>query len=114
MNKTELEKIYKILADCLYNFKIAHRDYKDGKNAKIRKDGERRMDNEIALAKDWIYRNRKVYEIASGGENRSDVDRAMYIEETFWIRYFARDIEEILRKLKELIDTLEEENNDVN
>lgn len=107
MNKTELQNIHKILTDCLYNFRIAYRDYKDGRNAKIRKDGERRMDNEIVLAKDWIYRNRKVYEIASGGENRSDFHRAMYIEETFWIRYFARDVEEILRKLKELISSLE-------
>lgn len=106
MDKNELEKIYKILYDCDYNFRIAHRDYKNGKNAKIRKDAERKMDNEIELAKTWIYRNPDVYNLASGGDNSSATDRAMYIEETFWVLYFARDMDGILKKLKALIDSI--------
>ncbi|MGE8553994.1 MAG: hypothetical protein ACN6OB_08660 [Chryseobacterium jejuense] len=108
MKKTELENIHKILSDCLYEFRIGYSDYKNGSNAKIRKEGERKMDSSISLAERWILNNREIYEIASGGNNRSEFDRAIYIEETFRINYFSRDMEEILKELKKIIDSIEE------
>lgn len=97
MSKIELVKIYKILDKCLSDFQIAYQESKNGPNAIIRKEGTRKLENSIRLAKYWIHNNDIVYQIASGGGGDfSDFHRSMFIEETFSSSFFANDIQYIM------------------
>ena len=97
---TALEKLNKIEYDSRWPL----HDIKNGKNKKIRADGERDLGYQIDIAKYVI----KEFDLLTLklGENRSDMDKGLWMSE--FKKYFSDDIKEFIRLVKQKIEELEQ------
>ena len=87
--KEDWKKLSEILNSILNNFLIEYRIYRNAKNKKIEKESERRIENEISLAKIHIKRNPQAYLLLLGEENdgmtkkgiQEDLEKKEYFQE---------------------------------
>jgi uncharacterized protein with von Willebrand factor type A (vWA) domain len=87
--KEDWEKLSEILNSILNDFLIEYRIYRNAKNQKIKKESERKIENEISLAKIHIKRNPQAYLLLLGEENdgmakkeiQEELDKKEYFQE---------------------------------
>lgn len=108
MKKSELENKYEALDKILNDFDDAYYDYKNA-NTKNKKSIETRLNFLIRRAENLINENEIFYNIITGGNDRTDFERIISLEETFTLRYFSNDMSKILNDLNKYITTLENE-----
>jgi hypothetical protein len=107
MTKTELEQAYQEL-NAAYSELCTHvHDYKFGSNRKLREKAERQMEI-VKLRVGSLLRNKypEIYMMAAGGESAGDYGRAITMDEFFQNRYIVGDLGDLLRIIKEEIDSL--------
>jgi len=107
MTKEEWRGLYNILDQVYSDFTFAYSDMTNGSNQKIRREGERKVNNAMRLAFMWIERYEEVYILATGGENVSNTSRAYIYDDFSKHRYFGRELSGLLRKIDEMIKLAE-------
>ncbi|KFF16998.1 hypothetical protein [Chryseobacterium sp. JM1] len=108
MEKSELENNYETLIKILNDFDDVYYDYKNA-NTKNKRSIESRLNFLIRRAENLITENDIFYNIITGGDDRTDYERVISLEETFTLRYFSNDMSKILADLKKYIFNLEGE-----
>ncbi|MBW8523827.1 hypothetical protein K0U91_01130 [Chryseobacterium chendengshani] len=84
-------------------YRDAYHDYRNGRNAKIRKEGSRVMDNASGMIEIWLKSNDKVLGIASGGERPEGFDRRGYFISIFSRANLEQEVKDIIEKLEKLL-----------
>lgn len=97
--KTALQKLNEIE----YNSRWPLHDKENGKNKKIRADAERDLGYQVDLAK-YVITEFDLLSLKLG-ENRSDIDKSLWMSE--FRKYFSDDIKEFIRLVKLKIEELE-------
>lgn len=97
--KEDWEKLSEILNSILNNFLIEYRIYRNAKNKKIEKESERRIENEISLAKIHIKRNPQAYLLLLGEDNDGMAKKEIQ-EELDKKEYFQELISKLLEDIK--------------
>ena len=106
MNKEEWRRLYEILNQIHSDFYTAYHEYDKGKNKKIRKAGERRVEDAIFHADHHICKNIEAYKLLTGDDG-SDYSRAIIYDEFRQPRYFGRDLGGFLKLIQTKINSLE-------
>lgn len=99
----EIKEILEILKSEFKEFSDGQNDFSHGRNAKIRKEGQKQMIRARDLMIMWIERNDKVYRIASGGERPEGFYRKEYFYSTFSGRLAKYEIQKIIDEVEKLI-----------
>jgi len=106
MNKDELEAVYKELNRLRGEYQVSYSRYQSGRNKKVRSDAQRECENIIHSTMYNLKKQQEIFDIAAGGSN-DPMMRAEYINELQKLNWFARDMADILEKIKEKIITTE-------
>ncbi|WP_294287990.1 hypothetical protein [uncultured Chryseobacterium sp.] len=112
MKQEEKDDVLQVIESLKYfnkQYRDAYYDFKNGKNAKIRKEGSRVMENASGMIDYWLKSNEIVLKIASGGEKPEGFDRRGYFISVFSKYNLEKEIKDIIKKLEELLsdDTTE-------
>lgn len=107
MTKEQLQNVYNILDGIYSDFHFGYSDYKNGKNIKIRKDGERKVDNSISLACYHIQQNPVIYNLLVG-ENTDGYGQAIIWDEFKLPQWFRKDFPDLLQKINAKIKEMED------
>ncbi|MFN3758432.1 MAG: hypothetical protein ACK4SF_04375 [Algoriphagus aquaeductus] len=108
MNKNEWESIYRILDGCNNDFQEGYRMSNQGSNDKKRKDGKRKYESAMLLAKTNIKNKSEVLKLLLG-ENIESIQGAINFAEFEQPKWFQRDLPRLLAKIKGKISDLNNE-----
>ena len=100
MKKEDWEEVYNQLNKIQYEFSIVYADYQKGKNKQIRERAEKTARYSLTRAEHLLKKHPEVYILLTGGENVTDYHRAIIYDEFTTLRYFERDLNELLGKIE--------------
>lgn len=104
MNKVDWVQLHKILKDIYSRFLEDYSDFRNGRNAKIRKEGERQVYNHIDLAKYWIQKSPDSLNLLFP-DGANDYGKAIIWGEFIRPNYFKKDMPGYLKSIKEKIES---------
>jgi hypothetical protein len=102
MTKIEWIKIYDILNVQFQKFLEAYPDYLNGKNKKLRDIAEKSIQDTIRRVDFWIRKENEVYFLLTNHGIVLDYDEFLRPS------YFKNDMEELLSKMKKIIEEYNE------
>lgn len=106
MEQEEKDNIIQVIESLKYfnkQYRNAYYDFKNGKNAKIRKEGLRVMGNASGMIENWLRSNDIALKIASGGERPEGFDRQSYFISIFSKANLEQEVNDIVKELEQLI-----------
>ncbi|MEK6511823.1 hypothetical protein [Myroides odoratimimus] len=103
MTIEEWREAYHFLDAILSDFIPEERNFRNGRNEQIRNDAERKIDLLLLRTDNYIKNNFELYSLITGEDN-NDFGRAIAYDEFLLIRYFRRDLGNVLQKIQRKID----------
>jgi hypothetical protein len=101
--KDDIIQVIKSLKHFNKQYRDAYDKFKNGSNAKIRKEGARVMENASGMIDNWLKSNDKALEIASGGERPEGYDRRGYFISIFSKANLEQEVKVIIEELEKLV-----------
>lgn len=102
MDKELLRKHYELLHRTYDEFVLREREYKHGKNAKIRKSALRYLEIYLIRIESYVAQHPELYKLLTS-EDGTDFGRAIIWDEFISLNYFSRDMAEALRTIEGLL-----------
>jgi hypothetical protein len=106
MDKSDWVKLYSELDQTLNEYNHALHNFRNGKNATIRKSGERSLDILLSRAKNLIFQNHDLHALFDEEVKQSGDSEVFFIDEFFDWNYFHKDMPEFLERVKNHIQGL--------